>query len=218
MKLVIADKNYSSWSMRPWVLMKHFGIEFEEILVRLAEADTDAKIRQFSPSGRVPALLDEQGRAVWDSLAIAETLAERHPQFALWPRDAAARGHARSVSAEMHSGFGAVRNHMPMKIRAHLPGQGAVPEALAEVARIDALWSECLAQYGGPFLFGEFTIADAMFAPVVMRFNTYQPAVSDVARGYMKRVTALPAVAQWIADAHADPRMIARYEGLAATP
>ena len=118
----------------------------------------------------------------------------------------------------MHSGFGAVRNHMPMKIRAHLPGQGAVPEALAEVARIDALWSECLAQYGGPFLFGEFTIADAMFAPVVMRFNTYQPAVSDVARAYMQRVTALPAVAQWIADAHADPRMIARYEGLAATP
>jgi glutathione S-transferase len=218
MKLVIADKNYSSWSMRPWVLMKHFGIEFEEILIRLAQDDTAARISQFSPSGRVPALIIEQDRVVWDSLAIAEALAERYPQHALWPRDAAARAHARSVSAEMHSGFGALRNAMPMNIRAHLPGQGATPEALADVARIDALWSECLAQYGGPFLFGEFTIADAMFAPVAMRFNTYVPALSAAAGSYVARLADLPAVRQWIADARADERLIARYEGLAATP
>jgi glutathione S-transferase len=211
-KLVIADKNYSSWSMRPWVLMRHFGIEFEEILVRLALDDTDAQIRRYSPSGRVPALVETDGAVVWDSLAIAETLAERYTQHALWPRDAAARAHARSVSAEMHSGFGALRNEMPMKIRARLPGQGATPEALADVARIDALWSECLAQYGGPFLFGEFGIADAMFAPVVMRFNTYSPALSPAASAYAQRLDALPAVRQWCADALADERLIARYE------
>jgi len=218
MQLVIANKNYSSWSLRPWLLMKHFGISFDEIHIWLGQDDTAQQIAEYSPSGRIPCLIDENRVAIWDSLAIAETLAERFPQHALWPRDAAARAHARSVSAEMHSGFSALRNEMPMKIRSTLPGQGATPEALADVARIDAIWCECLEQYGGPFLFGDFSIADAMFAPVVMRFNTYQPAVSEAARGYMKRVTALPAVAQWIADAHADPRVIARYEGLAATP
>ncbi|BCF98716.1 glutathione S-transferase [Paraburkholderia sp. PGU19] len=201
MKLVIGDKNYSSWSMRPWLVLKHFGIAFEEVMVLLNEAESKASILEHSPSGKVPCLIANDGVTVWDSLAICETLAERYPQHAMWPRDAIARGHARSVSAEMHSGFGALRNNMWMNIRASFPGKGATPEALADIARIDAIWNECLEAYGGPFLFGEFTIADAMYAPVVMRFNTWQPKLSEAALAYSRRVTAQPAVKAWIDDA-----------------
>ncbi|MGT2469186.1 glutathione S-transferase family protein [Paraburkholderia terrae] len=201
MKLVIGDKNYSSWSMRPWLVLKHFGIAFEEVMVLLNEAESKASILEHSPSGKVPCLIADDGVTVWDSLAICETLAERYPQHAMWPRDAVARGHARSVSAEMHSGFGALRNNMWMNIRASFPGKGATPEALADIARIDEIWSECLEAYGGPFLFGEFTIADAMYAPVVMRFNTWQPKLSEAALAYSRRVTAQPAVKAWIDDA-----------------
>ena len=201
MKLVIGDKNYSSWSMRPWLVLKHFGIAFEEVMVLLNEAESKASILEHSPSGKVPCLIADDGVTVWDSLAICETLAERYPQHTMWPRDAIARGHARSVSAEMHSGFGALRNDMWMNIRASFPGKGATPEALADIARIDAIWSECLEAYGGPFLFGEFTIADAMYAPVVMRFNTWQPKLSEAALAYSRRVTAQPAVKAWIDDA-----------------
>ncbi len=201
MKLVIGDKNYSSWSMRPWLVLKHFGIAFEEVMVLLNEAESKASILEHSPSGKVPCLLADDGVTVWDSLAICETLAERYLQHAMWPRDAIARGHARSVSAEMHSGFGALRNNMWMNIRASFPGKGATPEALADIARIDEIWSECLETYGGPFLFGEFTIADAMYAPVVMRFNTWQPKLSEAALAYSRRVTAQPAVKAWIDDA-----------------
>lgn len=212
MQLVIANKNYSSWSLRPWLLLKHFGIPFEEIMIWLGQDDTAQQILRYSPSGRIPCLVEPHGQAIWDSLAIAETLAERFPQHPLWPRDAAARAHARSVSAEMHAGFGALRNQMPMKIRALLPGHGATPEVLAEIARIDALWNDCLKQYGGPFLFGEFSIADAMFAPVVMRFNTYRPALSPAVAAYAAHLTALPALQEWIAAAHAEGHAIARYE------
>ena len=201
MKLVIGDKNYSSWSMRPWLVLKHFGIAFEEVMVLLNEAESKASILEHSPSGKVPCLIADDGVTVWDSLAICETLAERYPQHAMWPRDSIARGHARSVSAEMHSGFGALRNNMWMNIRASFPGKGATPEALADIARIDEIWSECLETYGGPFLFGEFTIADAMYAPVVMRFNTWQPKLSEAALAYSRRVTAQPAVKAWIDDA-----------------
>ncbi|MFP3555189.1 glutathione S-transferase family protein [Paraburkholderia sp. SIMBA_049] len=201
MKLVIGDKNYSSWSMRPWLVLKHFGIAFEEVMVLLNEAESKASILEHSPSGKVPCLIADDGVTVWDSLAICETLAERYPQHAMWPRDAIARGHARSVSAEMHSGFGALRNNMWMNIRASFSGKGATPEALADIARIDEIWSECLEAYGGPFLFGEFTIADAMYAPVVMRFNTWQPKLSEAALAYSRRVTAQPAVKAWIDDA-----------------
>ncbi|AXE99862.1 glutathione S-transferase family protein [Paraburkholderia hospita] len=201
MKLVIGDKNYSSWSMRPWLVLKHFGIAFEEVMVLLNEAESKASILEHSPSGKVPCLIANDGVTVWDSLAICETLAERYPQHAMWPRDAVARGHARSVSAEMHSGFGALRNNMWMNIRASFPGKGATPEALADIARIDEVWSECLEAYCGPFLFGEFTIADAMYAPVVMRFNTWQPKLSEAALAYSRRVTAQPAVKAWIDDA-----------------
>ncbi|BFG74935.1 glutathione S-transferase family protein [Paraburkholderia terrae] len=209
MKLVIGDKNYSSWSMRPWLVLKHFGIAFEEVMVLLNEAESKASILEHSPSGKVPCLIADDGVTVWDSLAICETLAERYPQHAMWPRDAIARGHARSVSAEMHSGFGALRNNMWMNIRASFPGKGATPEALADIARIDEIWSECLETYGGPFLFGEFTIADAMYAPVVMRFNTWQPKLSEAALAYSRRVTAQPAVKAWIDDALQETHRIA---------
>jgi glutathione S-transferase len=212
MKLLIGDKNYSSWSMRPWVLLKHFGIPFEEVSVELGEPGSKAAILAHSPSGKVPYLSDDDGLAVWDSLAIAETLAERFPQHALWPRDPVARGVARSISAEMHSGFGELRTNMWMNIRASFPGKGATPGTLADVARIEAIWSGCLAQYGGPFLFGEFSIADAMYAPVVMRFNTWKPALSETAAAYARRVMELPAVCAWIEDAQREPHVIPAYD------
>ncbi|MDN7879458.1 glutathione S-transferase family protein [Burkholderia aenigmatica] len=212
MKLVIGDKNYSSWSMRPWLLLAHFGIPFDEIAIELRHDDTAARILEYSPSGKVPCLVDDHGVAIWDSLAIAETLAERYPQFPMWPTDPLERVHARCVAAEMHSGFGALRTQMGMNVRASMPGRGATPEALADVARIDALWSECLEASGGPFLFGEFGIADAMYAPVVMRFNTYAPGLSPEAAGYAARVTALPAVQRWIDAARRETNVIAEYE------
>ena len=208
MKLIIGDKNYSSWSMRPWVLLTHFGIPFDETLIELDEPGTKAAILAHSASGKVPCLVTDDGFAVWDSLAIAETLAERYPQHALWPRDANARARARSVGAEMHSGFGALRDAMPMNIRGSKPGAGATPGALADIARIDAIWRDCLAASGGPFLFGAFTIADAMYAPVVMRFNSYRPALSDEAAAYAARVTALPAVAAWIDAARRETHIV----------
>jgi glutathione S-transferase len=213
MKLIIADKNYSSWSMRPWVLMKHAGIAFDEVLIELNQTDTPARIHAYSPTNRVPCLVTDDGQSIWESLAIAETLAERYPQQALWPHDAAARAHARAIASEMHAGFVALRSSMPMNIRASKPGVGATPAALADVARIDAIWSECLEHYGGPFLFGaSFGIADAMYAPVVMRFNTYGPPLSDAARAYAERVTALPAVREWIDDARRETHVIAYYD------
>jgi glutathione S-transferase len=210
MKLLIGDKNYSSWSMRPWLLLKHFGISFEEVLIPLGEPGTTAAILAHAPQGpgKVPCLIDEAGLATWDSLAIAETLAERFPQHALWPRDPAARARARSVSAEMHSGFGELRSNMWMNIRASFPGKNATSDALADIARIEAIWRDCLDAHGGPFLFGEFGIADAMYAPVVMRFNTWRPALSASASAYVERITALPAVQAWIDAARQEAHTI----------
>jgi glutathione S-transferase len=204
MKLVIADKNASSWSMRPWLVLEHFGIPFEEILVRLDQPDTAECIQKYSPSSRVPCLVTDSGEAVWESLAIMETLAEQFPQHAMWPRDSAARAHARSISSEMHAGFMDMRQNMPMNIRLKAPGTGATPGALANVRRIEAIWTDCLKRNGGPFLFGDFSIADAMFAPVVMRFNTYAPELGPQARDYAARISALPVVAAWVAAAHAE--------------
>ncbi|MGF6769836.1 glutathione S-transferase [Paraburkholderia sp. GAS199] len=210
MKLLIGDKNYSSWSMRPWLLLKHFGIPFDEVLIHLNEPGMKAAILAYAPagSGKVPCLLDDDGSATWDSLAIAETLAERFPQHALWPRDAAARRHARCVSAEMHSGFGELRGNMWMNIRASFPGKNATAGVLADIARIEAIWRQCLDAYGGPFLFGEFGIADAMYAPVAMRFNTWRPALSEVSAAYVERVTAQPAVKAWIDAARQETHAI----------
>ena len=213
MKLVIGDKNYSSWSMRPWVMMKHAGIPFQEVLVHLREPDTPARIREYSPSGKIPCLVTDEGQSIWETLAILETLAERYPQHEIWPRDPAARAHARAISSEMHAGFADLRTNMSMNVRAQRPGQGATPGTLADVARIDAIWCECLARYGGPFLFGQtFSAADAMYAPVVSRFMTYAPALSDAARGYVEQMNTVPAVRQWFDDARAETHRLAELD------
>ncbi len=185
--------------MRPWLVLKHFGIPFEEVLIPLYHADSKSMLARVSPSGKVPYLVTDAGDTAWESLAIMETIAEAYPDHTMWPRDASAR--ARSISAEMHPGFADLRQNMPMEICTHAPGEGVTPETLANIARIEAIWSECLAKSGGPFLFGEFGIADAMFAPVVMRFHSYAPELSETSRTYMERICALPAVAEWIDDA-----------------
>ncbi len=209
MQLYIGNKNYSSWSMRPWVLMKQAGIPFDEVMLRFDSFDPGSKFRtaidRVSPAGRVPVLVDDD-LVVWDTLAIAEYLAERFPEKRLWPADAHARARARSVCAEMHSGFSAMRGTLTMNIEASLPAVGAKalqaqPAVRADVDRIVAIWSELLAKHGGPMLFGTFGIADAFFAPVVTRFRTYAVPLPAPVAGYVERVVALPGVAAWIADA-----------------
>ena len=211
MQLVIGNKNYSSWSMRPWVLLNQMGIAFEEHKLRFDFTPGSAyrkAVASVNPSGLVPVLLDE-GFAVWDTLAIAEYLHDKFPAARVWPEDRLQRARARSVSAEMHSGFGDLRKHCPMNIEAHLPDVGArlwsEHEALrANVARLQALWSDALKASGGPFLFGRFCAADAMFAPVCTRLLTYGLPMSEVAEGYVQRVCAAPGVAAWIKDARAE--------------
>ncbi|KNZ34131.1 MAG: glutathione S-transferase [Methylibium sp. NZG] len=212
MQLYIGNKNYSSWSMRPWVLMKQAGLPFDEVMIRFDSFKPESKFKtelaRLSPAGRVPVLVDD-GFAVWDTLAIAEYLAERFPQAALWPADARARARARSVCAEMHSGFGALRSHCPMNIEASLPevGERVLREQAgvrADLARIVEMWSELLAAHGGPLLFGRFTIADAYFAPVVMRISTYALPVPQVVADYMARVKALPGINAWVVEALAE--------------
>ena len=218
LKLVIGNKNYSSWSMRPWVLMTQAGIAFEEIQIWLAEPDTAAQIARHSPSGTVPVLHDQtSGRDVnvWDSLAVCEYLAEQFPAMHLWPQDPAQRARARSVSAEMHSGFTALRTHMPMNIRNRYPGCGMTPEVAADIARLQALWSECVETSGGPFLFGAFCIADAMFAPVVFRLQTYAVTMQGKAAAYVQQMLAAPALVQLAqlaaVEGHATPRYDDKY-------
>ena len=212
MQLYIGNKNYSSWSMRPWVLLKQAGIPFEEIKLRFDAFSPESKFKtelaRISPAGRVPVLVDGD-LVVWDTLAIAEYLAEKFPDKKLWPQDAKARARARSVCAEMHSGFGALRSHFPMNIEADLPEVGA--RLLAEqagvrddLARLVGMWSALLEASGGPMLFGGFGIADAFFAPVVMRLNTYRVPVPAPIAAYLQRVTALPGVQAWITDALAE--------------
>ena len=217
MQLIIGNKNYSSWSMRPWVLMRACGIVFTEEKLRF-DFSPDSAFRRavaaVSPAGKVPVLLLNDGFAVWDTLAIAETLAELFPQAGVWPADARLRARARSICAEMHSGFSALRSHCPMNIEASLTEQGARIWAAqaavqADVARIEALWADALQVSGGPFLFGDFGAADAFYAPVVMRLLGYGLPVGDAARAYAGRVAAHPAVAQWMADALAEQDFIA---------
>ena len=218
LKLVIGNKNYSSWSMRPWVLMTQAGIAFEEVQLWLGEPDTAASIARYSPSGTVPVLIDTDGARelkVWDTLAIAEYLAEKFPAKKLWPAETALRARARSVSAEMHSSFTALRTHMPMNIRNSYPGKGMTPEVAADIARLQALWSECLEVPGGPFLFGEFCIADAMFAPVIFRLQTYAVTMQGKAAAYVQQMLAAPALVKLAqlaaAEGHATPRYDDKY-------
>ena len=212
LKLFIGNKNYSSWSMRPWVLLRQAGIAFEEVMVRFDsfEANSQFKrtLKDLSPTGKVPLLLDGD-LAVWDTLAIAEYLAEKFPDKQLWPKDAAARAQARSVCAEMHSGFGALRSNCPMNIEAALPDIGQLvwrdkPAVRADVARLVAMWGALLEKHGGPMLFGAFSVADAYYAPVCTRIKTYALPVPPAIAAYVERVLALPGIKAWIDGALAE--------------
>ena len=209
--LVIGNKNYSSWSLRPWLAMKALGILFEEVRIPLYMPDSKERILYYSPSGKLPCLIDGSIR-VWDSLAILEHLAETYP--ALWPAAPTARALARSISAEMHAGFANLRQHMSMNVRARLPGKGRTPEALAEAARVQAIWSDCRRRYGGagPYLFGRFSAADAMYAPVALRFRTYAFELSEPCQAYADTLLALPAMREWIDAAEREEERIAQFE------
>lgn len=217
MQLVIGNKNYSSWSLRPWVLMRQAGIPFEEVMIRFDSLAADSKFQQalarHTPAGKVPVLIEDDGFVVWDTLAIAEYLAEKFPQAGLWPTDPKARARARSVCAEMHAGFGALRSHCPLNIEARLPDVGArllreQPGLRTDLRRIVELWSELLGAHGGPLLFGRFTIADAYFAPVCSRLRTYGLPVSPVAAAYIDAVFALPGMQAWVAEALAEQEFL----------
>ncbi len=207
--LTIGNYNYSSWSMRPWVALTAVGMPFNTQMVVLDSPEFYASIPTINPAGKVPVLQDN-GLAVWDTLAIIEYAYESYP--AIWPKDKAARARARSLCAQMHSGFGAMRNAMGMNIEASLPGKGHTTDALADVAAICALWESELSAHGGPFLFGLWSAADAYFAPVVMRFFTYEPPVSRAVHAYMDAVKAHPAVAQWMSHALKERIYIAKDE------
>ena len=209
MQLIIGNKNYSSWSMRPWVLMKQLGIPFEEVKLRFDFSEGSAfrqAVARHSPAGKVPVLVDG-ALDIWDTLAITEYLAEKHP--GVWPTEGAARARARSLVCEMHSGFAALRTHCPMNIEAQLQDQGAriwaeQSAVRQDVTRIESAWAQALAVTGGPFLFGAFGAADAFYAPVCMRWLTYGLPMSDTTRAYVQAVTATPAVAAWIKDSLAE--------------
>jgi glutathione S-transferase len=211
--LVIGNKNYSSWSLRPWIVMRHCGLPFREIRIPLYTPQAQDEIRRYSPSGKVPVLLDGS-LTVWDSLAICEYLAEKHPDLELWPRDAAARAWARSLSAEMHSGFQPLRQNMTMNIRRTFPGMGRTVDVAANIDRIQRAWSECRQRYGaaGPYLFGRFGIADAMYTPVVLRFRTYAVQLTGACREYADTILGLPALQQWLAEATAETEVIPAFE------
>lgn len=211
--LIIANKTYSSWSLRPWLVMKHVGIPFAEMRIPLYAPDSAQHLRELSPSGRVP-VLKVGDLTLWDSLAICEYLAEQFPQHQLWPESITARAVARSVSAEMHSGFSALREHMTHNVRKSLPGKGRGPGVQEDIDRICAIWRDCRARFDadGEMLFGRFSIADAMYAPVVNRFVTYGVEVDPVSAAYMGAIQALPALQQWIADARTETEVIPQYE------
>ena len=214
LKLVIGNKNYSSWSMRPWVALRASNIAFEEIFIPLYTGDADKeKILSFSGSGKVPVLVDGDV-TVWDSLAIIEYAAERFPEARLWPQDRASRAHARSISAEMHSGFVALRNECGMNLHRPVKPVALSDDARANIARVQQIWLECRQRYGkaGPFLFGAFSGADAMYAPVVHRFRTYAIEVAPEVKAYMETMMTLPAFQEWTRAGLAETIVIERFE------
>jgi glutathione S-transferase len=218
MQLYIGNKNYSSWSMRPWVLMRHYQIPFDEVMVRFddfhgSDSAFKQRVAQVTPTGRVPVLIDD-GFAVWDTLAIAEYLAERFAQHPLWPREPRSRARARSLCAEMHAGFSALRSHCPQNLEAELPqvGQRVMREHSAvreDLQRLESMWRDALHASGGPFLFGEFGIVDAYFAPVAGRIRTYALPVNETAQAYVDRLFKSPGVAAWVRDALAERDFLA---------
>jgi glutathione S-transferase len=215
--VVIGNKNYSSWSLRGWLMARIAGIEFDEIVIPLDLPETQAAIRKHSPSGRVPVLL-HRGLAIWESLAIAEYLNDLKPESGLWPPSAAARAHARAISTEMHAGFMDLRTNMPMNIRASYPGKGMTPQVRADIERITGLWRDCRKRFAGAFqkddgfLFGNFSAADAMYAPVVTRLRTYDVKLDTDGEAYCNAVLNHPAMKDWIDAAKHEPWLIAAYE------
>ena len=210
--LVIGNKNYSTWSMRPWVAMTAFNIPFTEVKIALDQPETATLIAKYSASGRVPVLLAGD-TMIWDSLAICEYLAEQFREKNMWPLDVVKRAMARSICAEMHAGFGDLRQAMWMNIRADFHGKGRTPGAQGDIGRICEIWEDCMAHSGAhDFLFGDFSIADAFYAPVVMRFKTYGISLAPALQAYADRVTAHPAVALWIAGALAETETAPRYD------
>jgi glutathione S-transferase len=215
LKLVIANKAYSSWSLRPWILLAHFKIPFEEVVIAMAEPGTRAEMLKYAPTGKCPSLHD--GRiAIWESLAIMEYVAEIYPEKAIWPKGKAARAHARALASEMHAGFQALRSEAPCNFRRAPRSIPLSDHAKADVARIEAAWAQAREAFGkaGPFLFGRFCAADAMFAPVVNRLHAYAVPVGPATREYMDAVMALPAWKAWIAEAEAEPWRIDKYESV----
>jgi glutathione S-transferase len=211
LRLILGNKKYSSWSFRPWLALKVAGIPFEETVLPIYLPGAREKILEFSPSGKVPILIDGAVR-VWESLAIIEYVAEKFPAAGLWPRESEARAHARAVANEMHGGFLPLRRACPMNMRRPPGAIELAPDVHANVARIDEIWTDCRARYGGPFLFGAFGAADAMFAPVVSRFHIYAVAVGPIARAYMDAVMALPAWSEWQAAAIEERWVLPEYE------
>ena len=212
--IYLGNKNYSSWSLRPWLVLKRTTVAFDEVVIPLYQPGSRETVLKYSPSGRVPVLRHGAAR-IWESLAICEYLADCFPNFELWPKDPAARAVARSVSAEMATGFRALRDHLPMNVRSSFPDRGVTPEVQADINRIMAIWRDCRTRFGekrGEFLFGGFTIADAMFAPVVTRFRTYKIDLEREADDYCDTVVAMPAMQEWIVAAKNEPMIVEAYE------
>ncbi len=225
--LVIGNKNYSSWSMRPWVLLRALTIPFDEVMLKFHSPEWARDISHYSPSQLVPVLWDgavgdKSSVCVWESNAIYEYLAEKYPDRHVWPADRKARAYARAIVAEMHAGFRPLRSSMPMNIRSRFPGVGMNADVEKNIARIESLWREARQRFGSPsggdFLFGDFSAADAMFAPVVMRFMTYTPRLAEDTEAYCAAVRAHPAVSEWIADSLAETDFVAEDEPYASPP
>ena len=208
-RLVIGNKAYSSWSLRGWLALKQTGLTFEEVLIPLDRPETPAALARHSPSLRVPVLVEGSSR-LWETIAIIEHLAETAPQARLWPEDRARRAQARAIAAEMHSGFANLRRHLPMDLKRKPEPRAYPAEVAAEIQRIEAIWAECLSMKpkGGPFLFGAFSAADAMFAPVATRFRSYAAPVSAVTRAYCEAIFAHPPMQEWVAAALQEPWVI----------
>jgi glutathione S-transferase len=206
LKLILGNKNYSSWSLRPWIAMRHASLSFDEEVIPLYEPGSRERVLKYSPTAKVPVLLDGD-MTIWESLAILDHLAEKFPKAELWPADPKARAHARAVSAEMHAGFAPLRKHCPMNMRRVGRKRELTAEVAADVRRIEEIWTDCRARFGagGPFLFGRFGAADAMYAPVVSRFASYAIGVGAAAEAYMAAMMALPAWQEWRAAGVAEP-------------
>jgi glutathione S-transferase len=215
LKLILANKAYSSWSLRPWILLAQLKIPFEEVVIPMDQPETRASMLKYAPTGKCPSLQDGK-IVIWESLAIIEYLAEVHPEKTVWPKGKAARAHARALASEMHAGFVALRQTCPTNFRRPVKAIPLNDEVKADAARIETAWTHARATFGrgGAFLFGRFSAADAMFAPIVNRFHVYDVPVSTHARAYMEAVMALPAWKAWIADANAEPWRIERYDAI----